>query len=184
MEELMSLPKVLALAGLAAAFTLSAQVNANLAQVQTVYIQPMSGGLHQHLAARMVSLGLFQLVTDPHRADAILTDKLNDGFEARLLELDKQDEERAKTPEQKKKEADEKAAAPSNQSGPPNFTLAERPLTTSLGGGKGTFFLVDRKSRRLLWSVYARPKNSTPSELYRVAGRISDKLKNDWSGKK
>lgn len=175
----MSLLRLLAGLGLAA-FALSAQPSANLSQVQNVYILPMSGGMHQHLAARLVSLGLFQIVTDPHRADAILTDKLNEGFESRLADYDKDDAERAKAPEQKKKEQDEKTA---DQSGLPNFALAERPLTTSLGGGKGTFFLVDRKSRRLLWSVYAKPKNSTPGELYRVAGRVADKLKGDWGAK-
>ena len=173
---------------LAASFLLSvsmvgAQPNADLGQVQSVYILPMSGGLHQHLATRLVGLGLFQIVTDPHRADAILTDKLNDGFESRLADYDKEDAERAKTAEQRKAEAEAKAQAAA-ESGVPGFALADRPLTTSLGGGKGTFFLVDRKSRRLLWSTYAKPKNSTPGELYRVAGRVAGKLKSDWGSKR
>ena len=178
----MSLFRILTAASLLA-WSVSAQPNADLSQVQSVYVLPMSGGLHQHLAARLVRLGLFQIVTDPHRADAILTDKLSEGFESRLTDYDKEDAERAKTAEQRKAEAEEKSKAAAD-SGLPNFALAERPLTTSLGGGKGTFFLVDRKSRRLLWSVYEKPKNSTSGELYRVAGRVADRLKTDWGGKK
>ena len=63
-------------------------------------------------------------------------------------------------------------------------TLAERPVTTSLSGGKGTLFLVDRKSRRLLWSTFEKPKNVTAKELDRSAGRVAGRVKEEWSGKK
>lgn len=159
--------------------------NANLAQVRSVYIMPMNGGMHQYLASRLVTMGLFEIVTDPNRADAVLTDKINDAFESRLADYDKKDEERAKPAEAVKKEDEAKRpAVEAGASNIPNFALAERPLTTSLGGGKGTFFLVDRKSRRLLWSVYEKPKNTTPGELHKVAGRVAEKMKDDWSGKK
>ena len=53
-----------------------------------------------------------------------------------------------------------------------------------LSGGKGTLFLVDRKTRRLLWSIFEKPKNTTAKELDRSAGRVSERVKGDWSGKK
>ena len=53
-----------------------AATNADLSQVQSVYVMPMSGGLHQHLTNRLIKLGLFQIVADPLRADSVLTDRL------------------------------------------------------------------------------------------------------------
>src|SRR5260370_42250918 len=52
------------------------------------------------------------------------------------------------------------------------------------GRGRGNFFIVDRKSRNVLWSVYERPKDSSPGELSRTAERIVKRLINDLSGKK
>lgn len=151
-----------------------AQPNANLAQVQSVYIMPMSGGYHQHLANRLIRLGLFQVVADPNRADSILTDRLGESLEARLDGYDaalmKREAAEHKGDEAKK--------------GDSSVTLAERPVTTSLSGGKGTLFLIDRKSRRLLWSTFEKPKNVTAKQLDRSAARVADRIKGDWSGKK
>ena len=59
---------------------------------------------------------------------------------------------------------------------------AEPPRST-FGSGKGTLFLVDANSRRILWSVYERPKRYTPDELERTAKRVVDRLKQDLAGK-
>ena len=160
--------------GLLAALGAVAQPNANLNQVQSIYIMPMSGGYHQHLANRLIRLGLFQVVADPQRADAILTDRLGEGLEARLDGYDAVGRKR----EEAEHKGDEGAKGDSK------VTLAERPVTTSLSGGKGTLFLVDRKTRRLLWSIFEKPKNTTAKELDRSAGRVSERVKGDWSGKK
>lgn len=151
-----------------------AQPNANLNQVQSIYIMPMSGGYHQHLANRLIGLGLFQVVADPNRADAILTDRLGEGLEARLDGYDATTRKR----EEAEHKSDEAAKGESR------VTLSERPVTTSLSGGKGTLFLVDRKSRRLLWSTFEKPKNTTAKELDRSAGRVAGRVKTNWSGKK
>ena len=153
--------------GLCAVTLAFAQPNADLGQVRSVYIMPMSGGYHQHLANRLIRLGLFQLVADPHHADAILTDRLGEGLEARLDGYDAASQKRDETVK-----------------GDSKVTLAERPITTSLSGGKGTLFLVDRKSRRLLWSTFEKPKNVTAKELDRSAGRVAGRVKEEWSGKK
>ena len=44
--------------------------------------------------------------------------------------------------------------------------------------------MVDRGSRIVLWSVYERPKNSTPGELTKTAGRVVKHLKDDLTEKK
>ena len=155
--------------GLVATTLCFAQPNVNLNQVQSVYIMPMSGGYHQHLANRLVRLGLFQVVADPQHADAILTDRLGEGLEARLDGYDA---------------AAKRAESEDGPKGSSSVTLADRPVTTSLSGGKGTLFLVDRKSRRLLWSTFEKPKNVTAKQLNRSAGKVADRIKEEWGGKK
>ena len=49
--------------------------------VKTVYLLPMANGLDQYLASRLTSESVFQVVTDPKKADAVLTDHVGEGFE-------------------------------------------------------------------------------------------------------
>ncbi len=53
---------------------------------------------------------------------------------------------------------------------------------STFGRGKGNFFLVDRGSRSVLWSAYQRPKDSTPGELEKTAGKVVKQLRNDLTG--
>ncbi len=53
---------------------------------------------------------------------------------------------------------------------------------TECRADRGTVFLVDIKSRRVIWSVYERPKDFTPKQLDRAAARIVNRLKKDISG--
>lgn len=156
--------------------------NADLGQVQSVYVMPMAGGLHQHLTNRLVKLGLFQIVADPLRADAVLTDRLGAAFETQLGEWDAEAARRAAPPPPKDAKPADSTSQP--QEGPQQFELASRQMTTAITRGKGTLFLVDRPSRRVIWSVYQKPKNSLPDELDRAAQRVADRLKDDWGGKK
>ena len=48
---------------------------------------------------------------------------------------------------------------------------------------RGTIFLIDRKTRNILWSVYERPKNTSPDEMNHVADKIAGKLGKDLKGK-
>ena len=43
---------------------------------------------------------------------------------------------------------------------------------------------MDRNSRSVLWSVYERPKNTTPGELTKTAGKVVKQLKDDLTDKK
>ena len=61
--------------------------NVALKQVQSVYILPMRSGMDQYLANKIVRHGTLLVVTDPQRADAILTDHIGASFERKLDEL-------------------------------------------------------------------------------------------------
>jgi hypothetical protein len=135
---------------------------ADLGDTKTVYLLPMASGLDQFLAIRLTTGALLQVVTDPQKADAVLTDKIGAAFEQRLDEL--------YNPVQKKDDKDAVFGDPGKPA-------------QSISRGKGAIFLVDRKTRNVLWSTYARPKNATPDEMNHLADRIASRLEKDRKGK-
>ncbi len=153
---------------------------ADLAQVRTVYILSMGSGLDQYLANRLTEGHVLQVVTDPKRADAVLTDHLGPSFEDQFSELyppppkpePKKDKEQEK---EKEKEAD-KSGAPAPPAFGDTVNKLAKPRST-FGRGKGTIFLVDVKTREVLWSSYEKPKDSTSTQLDRTAARIVSELK-------
>lgn len=153
---------------------LAAPLGAQLNTVQTVYFFPMGNGLDQYLANRLTAEGVLQVVTDPLKADAVFTDRLGEGFEARFTEIYIAPEEEKRKAEEKKanEKADEKESA-----GPGAFASKPPARMSSFGRGSGTLFLVERKSQTVVWSVYDKPRDVTPKELDRVAGRVVGKLK-------
>jgi hypothetical protein len=160
--------------------TLSA---AELSAVHSVYLLPMGNSLDQYLANRLTSEHVFLVVTDPKLAHAVFTDRIGAAFEEKLADL-------LSVP----------AAAPSqpaaNQGGttqpspvPAGTLLTEtvnklsNPATnSSFGRGKGTIFLVDTKSKQVIWSFYEPPKGSTGQQLDRGASDIVNHLKRDLKG--
>ena len=134
-------------------------IAANVSEVRTVYLMPMANGLDQYLAVRLSSLGTVQVVTDAQKADALLTDSVGAGFEEKVEELFSKDKAAAKP------------GQPNNDT--PEFGRGR------VGGGsrsRGTVFMVDRKSRELIWSVFELPKGTKPDDLNSTAGHIADKL--------
>jgi len=69
------------------AVALAAPPKTELLQVHKVYLLPMTNAMEQYLANRLTGLGVFQVVTDPKKADAIFTDGIGASFESRLAEL-------------------------------------------------------------------------------------------------
>src|SRR5665213_43121 len=119
--------------------------------VHSVYILPMAGGLDQYLAAELTREHSMQVVADPKTADAVLTDRLGESFEQRMTQIHPRDEDAAA----------ENSVHPSFRS----------------SGSRGTIFLVDAKSRQVLWSDYEKPARSTSGgSLNREAARIAKKL--------
>jgi hypothetical protein len=130
--------------------------------VKTVYLLPMAGGLDQYLALQLTSRGVLQVVTDPKKADAILTDAIGARLEESFNQL-------YGAPVDKDKSDKDKSDA--SDSARPNM----RPLSSS----RGLVFLVNRNTRDVLWSTFERPKNAEPGELKHVAAKIVERLAKD-----
>jgi hypothetical protein len=156
-----------------AALLAQAPGNAELSQVQFVYLLPMGGGLDQYVANWLVRENVYQVVTDPKKADTIVTDSIGGTFEQKLNELYPPPAPPEPKEEEKK---DDK---------PGDVTLkgeTGRPPST-FTRGRGNVYLVDLKSRRVLWSVYERPKSFQPDELDKTAQRVVRHLKKSITGK-
>ena len=105
---------------------------------------------------KIAASGVFQVVTDPMKADAVISDHVGESFERSLDDLYGTT---AKDPEKK--------------DDPNTVTFAR------VGGGqrsRGTYFLVDRHTRAVLWSDQELPKDNTVKETRRVAERIANRL--------
>jgi hypothetical protein len=137
-------------------------------EVRTVYLLSMSNGLDQYLANRLTRSGVVQVVTDPGKADAVLTDRLGPSFEQRMQDL----LPKPKPAQAPKEEAEKKGAG----SETPEIATAGRPPVTSLARGKGTVFLVSAASGAVVWSVFQPPRDTTPEALDRTAERITELL--------
>ena len=174
---------------------------ADLSGVRTVYVMPMARGLDQYLAGRLTSRGLFQVVTDPKLADAVLTDRVGEVLQNQLEAIfptpkpeteDEEDAEPAAKPESKpdakadKKSAKDQQDPDSMISAFGNVSKSEGgpPPTSAFGRSKGNIFLVDAKSRQVLWSTYDPPRTNAAHDLNRTASDIVSRIKKDLTAKK
>jgi len=155
--------------------------HAELAQIQSVYLFPMANGLDQFLASRITSLALFQVVTDPKKADAVFTDRLGEAFEARLDELYPAPVPAEPAPAAKKGEKD--AEAQEETATEPKQKEQKPAQFSSWSRGRGNIFIVNTRTRAVIWSAYERPKDTSPDELNRTAERIASRLKREFKGK-
>ena len=131
---------------------------ADLQSVKSVYLLPMANGMDQYLAGRLTAGSVIQVVTDPKKADAVLSDHVGETFEKSMDDL--------------------YGAVLTSKDASPAFAR--------VGGGqrsRGTFFLVDRKTRDILWSDEEVPKGTSPKETRRIAARIADHLGKVLKGK-
>jgi hypothetical protein len=161
----------------AAALALAA-VNPQLKQVNAVYVLSMTGGMDQFLANRLAAAGVFQVVVDPGKADAVITDRLGESFESKLNEL-------YPPPAPPAAPKPDKGAANDKDDHNAGLDLGGGVArVTGFSRGKGNFFIVDRRSRTVLWSVFEPPKDSSAEELSRTADKVVKRLKLDLSDKK
>jgi hypothetical protein len=137
--------------------------SAGLKDVHAVYLMPMSGGLDQLLAVRLTEGSLFEVVTDPAKADAVFTERIGANFEQAFKEL-------FDTKSNSKEDTDKDSS----------YT---RPTSKPMARNKGSLFLVDRKTRSVIWSIYEKPPASGTPDLHLLANRIGAKLKRDLNGK-
>jgi hypothetical protein len=162
---------------LASTLVCSAAADLELLQVKTVYLLPMTNGLDQYLANRITRVGQFRVTTDPAQADAIFTDKLGSAFEDAMEELypppaPVEPVRTEKEEEELKKKKRQEAGTLSLE----RTDLDPRKRVNVWSRGKGNVFLVDRKSKEVLWSDYRRPKSTRPDEMHRTADKIVDRL--------
>jgi hypothetical protein len=150
---------MVAVAGLACA--------AELAEYKAVYVLPMSNGLDQYLAIKLTTGSVMQVVTDPQKADVVFTDRIGASFEQTLDDLYGQ------KPKSEDKDKDKDS-----------MNGSTRGVSSPLAHGKGLMFLVDRRTRNVVWSTYVKPKGSSPDELNHVAAEVAGKLDKDKTGKK
>jgi hypothetical protein len=177
-------------------------------QVRTVYVMPMSRGLDQYLANRISGQHVFRVVTDPKLADAVLTDAIGESFQVQLESFSptpkpaepaapaapaKPAETPAKPAEASKPPAIEKPVKPARTRIDDSGTVismfgdAENrvaPPVSTFGRGKGTIFLVDAKSRQIVWSTFDPSKSARNQDLDRTASDIVSRLKKDLKPKK
>jgi hypothetical protein len=155
---------------------------ADLPGVHTVYVLKMGSGLDQYLANALTSGHVFQIVTDPKLADAVFTDQVGEGLLARLEEISPTPEDPKAVAEKKKEEP-----PPAEEASPflgDTVNKLDNPATrSSFGRAKGTVFLVDTKSRQVIWSSYRELKGGGSKEMDRTATDIVSRLKKDLKGK-
>jgi hypothetical protein len=109
-----------------------------------------------------VSEHIFEVVSDPKLADVVFTDQIGAEF---LYKID-----HIHPPP---------APAPATTSGSASNVTANTdtaPRTTSFTRGRGTIFLVDPKTKQVVWSAYQKPKNSSSDELNKVAKKVVKEL--------
>ncbi len=147
------------------AVALSAADYRNLSLVKTVYIMGMSNGFDQYLASRLTSSGLLWVVLDPVNADAVVTDRLDEDF-WRWLNERYPNSARAPQP------------AGANDRRPDNIIGTLGPKV------RGTLFLVDPKTRLVLWSVYDQVKKVSSDDLDQMATRVTKRLTDSYLNKK
>lgn len=157
---------------------------AQVPATHSVYLFPMANGMDQYLANRLTSEGVFQVAADPSRADAVFTDRLGEAFERHMEELFPAEKPPAPKPEPKQAAEEGEKEDGKEEAEAPATTEAGPPRITSFSRARGNVFLVDIKTRAVIWSAYERPKNMTPDELNRTAKRIVDRLKKSYPAKK
>jgi hypothetical protein len=117
----------------------------------------MANSFDQYLANRLTSTHVLWVVSDPHSADAVLTEAVDEAFWTWV----------------------EHAYAPASAAAAGESSRQSVPTRISIPGtgNRGTVFLVDPRRRVVLWSAWELPRNSSPIESDRSATRITNQLK-------
>jgi hypothetical protein len=102
-------------------------------------------------------------VTDPKQADAIFTDRIGANLNETLADL-----------------YDEKPKVTDK-----NDPTADLPRVTPqpIVRGRGNIFLIDRKTRAVLWGDFEKPRGVTPDDVRRVANQIAGKIEKSLKAK-
>jgi hypothetical protein len=178
-------------------FTGALAAAADLSAVKNVYVMTMNRGLDQYLASRLTAEGIFSVVTDPKLADAVLTDRFGEVLQTQLEiisptpkpEVEEEDAEAtekadAKPAKSSRSAKDQDNSSPISAFGASSGSDGASTQTSTFGRSKGNIFLVDTKSRQVLWSTYDPPKTTAPRDLNRTASDIVSRIRKDLNPKK
>ena len=132
-----------------------------------VYFWPMTSAFDQYLAQEASGGGVLNVTVDPKNASAVMTDRIDGKFLEGLDEV-------FPLPEDPTTEAEDEEEA-SSDSIEGDFRL-QRPANLPVGRPRGTLFLVDVKTRNVLWSTFLKEFDATPDRLQRKARSVIAKL--------
>ena len=124
-------------------------------KTRTVYIVRMPNGLENHLASRITSAGVLWGVLDPEKADAVLTDRVDETFWAW-----------SQTYFGPAKKVPQSADPPR-----PKLDTAQS------AESRGTLFLVDPRTGLVLWAMYDPQQSTSRDALDQIADRVAKGLK-------
>jgi hypothetical protein len=132
----------------------------------------MTRSFDQYLAEQITAESVFDVVVDPKLANAVLTDRIDAHFLAGIDELfplpEPDDPDKAQ-----KKDDEEEAANESIEAG----GAFKRPVNRPMGSPRGTLFLVDIHSRKVLWSTYLKEYDPSPNKLHQQARDVVKRIK-------
>ena len=146
----------------------------DLLAVKSVYILPMRSGFDQYLANELARSGSVRVVTDPARADAVITDHLGESFQQRMNDLFP--EPAKANPKPAPKSTDSKADTKDNSAAADESVADSRPVSSAING-RGNVFLVGRADRAVLWSDFRNPRSRQPKDMRRAADLVASDLK-------
>jgi len=136
-----------------------------------VYFWPMASALDQYLAEQFQSNAVYSVTVDPKQARTVMTDRIDAVFLGAMDDLfPLPGSEPAEAPEEKVDDSIEG-----------DFRM-ERPKNRPLGRSQGTIFLVDVKTRKVLWSTYLKEYNINPDALNKKAREVVTRLQKELIG--
>lgn len=153
---------------------------ASLVEIKSVYLFPMANGLDQYLADRLTHDHIFQVVTDPKTADAVITDRLGVDFERSLLKV-RPDLIPPPPPKPVKTDADKDADKQSDKDAKDDKDKKnemDHP-DSSFHSAHGTLFIVHARSQQVVWSAYEKPIGHSSKDMERTATRLAQLLEKE-----
>lgn len=144
----------------------SSAAAADLSSAQPVYFWPMEGALDQYIAQEASAVGVVSVTVDPKMAKAILTDRIDANFLAGMDELFPLPGVEEESSEEEEETSD------SVETG----LQKPRPANRALSRPHGTLFLVDAKTRRVLWSTFLGDYDRSPKKLNGEAKSVVQRM--------
>jgi len=134
-----------------------------------LYLWPMTHAFDQYLAEQITADGVFEVVVDPKLASTIMTERIDSTFLKAMDEFFPRPAGNSQT---------EKAAGNTkNDDSIEGGGRDRRPANHPRGQARGTLFLVDVASRKVVWSTYLKEFDPSPNKLHSQAGNVVEKLR-------